>query len=179
MQVINSCVECPFCGNKEAVSYFRKKVIRCPNGPSGLFDIQVLLKISTCEECDTDFTSLEHEKWNQAVLDLYGQEEPEEMTYRDVDHPVAPMTYDANSIRVLTEHQAADRFGFAKVRELSVRYPWVTEDAISRLVEATELSGWDIDKAEARYLSRESAEVPPPEFRAIYRELAAKSVDRG
>lgn len=89
------------------------------------------------------------------------------------------VTYNESSIKVLGEQVADERFDFRRVATLAKRYPWVTEEAISRLIEACTLSGWDIHEAEARYLRQETRTAPPVEFVEAYRELALKSVDRG
>ena len=61
------------------------------------------------------------------------------------------MTYDETSIRVLSADEAAERFMFANVEKLAKQYPHVSTVFLGRLVEACQLSGWDLGNATRRY----------------------------
>jgi hypothetical protein len=83
-----------------------------------------------------------------------------------------PGEYMADSIKILSDEEAAERFGFAAVGRLSERYPGSAPAFIARMVQACQLSGWPIDDAERRYLAGDKSVEPTPEFRACHRDLA-------
>lgn len=85
------------------------------------------------------------------------------------------MSYDENSIQVLGQSVADERFGYTKILELSRAYPSAPTPFLQRLVEAAVMSGWGVEAAEAKYLRKSSSKPPPAEFTAIYAELMAQS----
>ena len=84
------------------------------------------------------------------------------------------VSYDENSIRVLSEEEAAGRFLFARTEELANRYPAVSTRFIERLIEACMTSGWDLDKAARRYCGGDRTIQPPPHFLDCYRAVMPK-----
>ena len=88
------------------------------------------------------------------------------------------MTYDEHSIQILSEDEAADRFLFARTEQIAQQYPAVSTRFISRLIEACQLSGWDLDKAARRYCCSDRTIQAPQGFLDVYRALMPERGDR-
>ena len=87
--------------------------------------------------------------------------------------------YNASSIKVMSPERAAMEFDFARVHQLSVKYPWVASEAISRLIEACRLSGEDMDLAARRHLDGDRSVSTSQGFLDVYRSLIAEERWRG
>lgn len=80
--------------------------------------------------------------------------------------------YNASSIRVLRPEEAAERCDWVKASDLAMRYKWVPESIVARLLEASRLSGEDWPTVERRYLRADKSVDVSQDFRTVYAELA-------
>ena len=81
--------------------------------------------------------------------------------------------YNAQSIRIMGEVEAANTFLFAKVEEFANKYPIVAPEAIERLLTAATMSGTPIESVEAYYLQNNYEYLVEnfEELQEIYKEL--------
>lgn len=80
-------------------------------------------------------------------------------------------SYTATNIRVLSQDEATERYGFAKAAELAQKHPEVSPEFIARLVQACQQSRWPTRLAELRYLGGDRSIQPTPEFLECYADL--------
>jgi hypothetical protein len=88
----------------------------------------------------------------------------------EIKPPVVEPEYTAANIRVLSEEEVG-LFPWERVNALAKLYPHIAKPAIERLVQATLMSGWDLDLARQRYLDRDKAIDVPTEFIDVYAQL--------
>ena len=96
--------------------------------------------------------------------------------------------YDASAIKVLSEEEAAERFGWADIAELTKKYPFVDPRVMARMRDAAEKSGTDWGLIQRWYLDGERTRAGEEEkervrgdlegFQAAYIELVKDQVTR-
>lgn len=77
--------------------------------------------------------------------------------------------YTSKNIRILKD---TNTIIFNKISNLSKKYPWIAEEAIKRLVEASYLASLDLEQVVDRYLNFNKNIKITEEFIEIYKELA-------
>lgn len=82
--------------------------------------------------------------------------------------------YGAGRIRVLAPGEATEKFRFARAADLAVRYPSVSPDFISRLVESCDLAGFPLEAAVRRYLDRDRSVPGTPELLECHRGVLSR-----
>lgn len=84
------------------------------------------------------------------------------------------MTYTADSIRILSPDEAADRFYFAKATQLAAQYSSIAPEFIARLIEACVLADFPIELAVRRYLDKDYSVSVTPELLEVHRDLLTR-----
>lgn len=146
--------------------------------------------MNTCELCDKPMP--EHvgpgrpKRWcsstcRMRVIRAESREAAAEQPISEVEAPADPpavtqapetSSYTASSIKVLSPAVAAARSVVAQIERLHALYPMVPIDFVRRLVEASAISGWPIEKVEDRYLAKvPGAESAPQEYKAAHLDL--------
>ena len=80
--------------------------------------------------------------------------------------------YSAADIKILGARQVEERFTWAQAQALAQRYKTVTPEHILRLMTACDISGWDKDLAERKYLQGEDGIRAPLEMIEAFAELS-------
>jgi hypothetical protein len=77
--------------------------------------------------------------------------------------------YSEDSIEILSESEAIDRFDFALKADLARRFPASHPAFIGRLIDACRIAGEPVEPAIARYLAKDPrAPKPSPELLACF-----------
>jgi len=78
--------------------------------------------------------------------------------------------YGAESIKILDDAEALERFPWLKAEALAAQYHQPV-DFVKRLLETCRLSGWPVEQAVKKHFQGDKSVVVPPEVQTIHREV--------